>query len=287
MELRINTLLSDGVPAILPSHDAQEIAWHRAELRKRFDGDYPVPALAGDGIVTCSFGPKYALMTQILRRTIRETGCKLPMQIWSDGHLLEFDDALTTIVPTPRRNFPFWQYSWKSHAVLHSGFRRCLWLDCDTQACIDPAELFVELDRYPCVFWSREAPQVRSYFEHYTGITKEPICWETNGGHCLWDVAAAYKELSVMAWVDAHGDYFYCYQVFHDEATLIMALSELGTNYLRLPRQAVGWASVCYWRQRPCIVHRLGQAASSGRTACPTGTCGYPAKNASSKFTGN
>ena len=101
---------------------------------------------------------------------------------------------------------------------------------------------------------------MRSFYPEWTGITKPPIPPDTQGGQWLVDLAAAWKEMSIIRWIDAHGDYFYAHNVWQDEASVRMVLTEMETAYSRQHAeygQHSHGAMLAYFHGAVAIVHRI------------------------------
>jgi hypothetical protein len=116
---------------------------------------YPEDRFAGCGIVICAGGPRYFtcawVLLTLLRRHYR---INLPIQVWHLGQSemseemrllladmdVEIVDAATIIARHPARVAGGWPL--KPYALMHSRFRKALYLDADTVPLVDPRALF-------------------------------------------------------------------------------------------------------------------------------------------------
>jgi hypothetical protein len=261
--------LRDPLPE--PEISGRPLAWresdevrqqHVAALAAVAAASYAPPAdLAGDGILYCGEGRFWPGIV-IGVRLLRDTGCRLPVQIWHNGpigHELDNVDGVRLVDAAafrrghPARILRGWEI--KTWAILHSGFRRIFYLDADAYAVNDPTPLFSLLDQSPLAFWAdleccRDNVQWPWYGLPATNL--DPI----QGGQLLIDLAAFWRETTIAHWINMHSDYFYGHQ-FGDQDSWKVAWALTAAPLKSLGR--ADWeriAFVCRHQGVPYIVHR-------------------------------
>jgi len=227
-------------------------------LSRRFD---PPSGLAGDGIVYCGEG-RYWPGIVIGVRLLRESGCRLPVQVWHNGPagVGLADDPLTRLIDArefrrahPARILRGWEI--KTYAIAHSGFRRVLYLDADAYCVADPAPAFELLDDARFAFWSDLPGTWGAIDWEWTGLAPSKVP-PMQGGQFFMDVQAFWRELVVANWINQHSDYFYAH-MFGDQDAMRVALSGTCGAY-RCIGPAPWWriAFICEWHGEPLVVHR-------------------------------
>ena len=222
------------------------------------------PDPQGDGVRICGEG-RYWPMIVVAVKMHRASGCPLPVQVWHNsalgpiGHELDnlpgvvLIDAAAVRKTHKARILRGWEI--KTFAILHSGFRRVLFLDGDAYCVTDPRPLFALLGEAPFVFWEDMGntwDNVKWPFYGCDGSHIPPV----QGGQLLIDVGAAWRVLLIANWINQHSDYFYVHQ-FGDQDSWRVALAGTGERYKLIG--IADWENVaftCRHEQRPYIVHR-------------------------------
>ena len=232
----------------------------------------PPSNLSGDGIIICGedrYWPGIVVAAELLR----STNSSVPMQVWYNGKIgSELDDMPgVTLIDVaavrgdhPARILRGWDS--KTYAILHSGFRRVLYLDADAYCVSDPKPLFSLLDDTPFAFW-KDLPHFEGTVRwEWYGIEGKPLLIQ--GGHLLIDVLQFWRELSIAHWLNQHSDYFYAHQ-YGDQDSYRVALAATGSPYLQIGD--ADWqypAFICRHSGIPYIVHRCqGKLYPSGAVA--------------------
>ncbi len=244
--------------AHFPSVRDRHVAGLAEILGRKF---IPPNNLAGDGVILCG-EDRYWPGIVIAVRLLRETGCRLPVQVWHNGQIgreLGSDPLAQTIDVRqfrkghPARIFRGWEM--KLYAILHSGFRRLAFVDADAYFVFDPALLFAALGTTPFAFWrDLEAAQRTLHWEWF-GLRGDDIP-PIQGGQVLIDVAAFWRELMVTHWLCQHSDYTFQHGL-SDQDMYRVALAGTKGRYASLGD--VQWddpALVCRWGNRIAVVHR-------------------------------
>jgi len=287
--------LLPGLPDPIPGPQPERLpsGWHErpgvrdahvAALRHLASCPLPGPAgpRAGDGIVIAG-GGKYWPGAVICATLARESGCTLPIQIWhrgSHGEAVRPADVAglggVEVIDIDRhspgrRAKRGWET--KTHAVIHSGFARVLFLDSDAYPVIDPTALFSALVRAPFAFWRDTGERPKA---PWFGLAREAVeaVPPVQSGQYLVDVAGWWRELVLAYWMDQHSDYFYSrgsagprgrWHGFGDQAMLTAALAATGGPYHEIgPAKLDGWRFTYDHGGRTCIVHRHGSKLFPG-----------------------
>jgi hypothetical protein len=257
---------NDGHPLAEPRHDPAEVRRQVAALRAVIAAEAaPPPDLAGDVVLTVSLGERYWLMIRVLHRTLRESGCRLPLQIWHDGcprRAFELRDPLTTLVDIRDwwRAFPAacrHGFAAKTFAIAHSRAARVLFLDADVTCPRDPAPLFALLDEAPFCFWPDLPGNSITDWSLLGPPSRAPR--QIQGGHYLLDCRAAWRALTVAAHYNDHGpEFWWDIYPWHDESAWCVALVCTKTPWLEI--EDARWehrSFTCAWRGQKYFVHRV------------------------------
>jgi len=235
-------------------------------LEELLTRDFPVPELRGDGIVTTGEGRyEHGIVVgiKILRDVLK---CKLPVKIFhklpwtTDMSKWDVELINTTELQAihPSQNYGGWQS--KSYGVIHSGFKRVLFLDADAYCVKDPTPLFKLLnknDHY--LYWGDYGP----------GSACAPIPNELpehqNGGEYLVDLEAFWKEYNLIRYLDENSHIFYRYNVIGDECSTRWVRSmvkDKGFKKVDWVRRTRGVGILCgILNQDPIIAHRMRKGA--------------------------
>jgi hypothetical protein len=236
----------------------RHIAAFRQLLRTQLP---PSPALAGDGIVLCG-GGKYWPGVVVAVKMLRDSGSTLPVQIWHradeqvnpadvDGLNVRLRNA-SEIAPPPRI-LRGWEI--KTLAILHSGWRRVIYLDADAYPVASPEPLLTLLDRAPFVFWE-DLPNFASKVQWH-GFGLEPSAvGQIQGGQLLIDVERFFRPLLLAHWLNQHSDWSYQW-AYGDQDQYRVVLAATGAPHLNLgPAPWKGLAFVCEHERQAYFVHR-------------------------------
>ena len=223
----------------------------------------PPPVSVGMGIITLCFGKRIWPMTLLQLRMLRETGCKLPLQIWHDGTAGPVDDPLTTLVDIrthgvtdPISLWDAWAY--KTFALRRCGWQRAFFIDADAYCVADPTPLFDLLNIAPFVYWSNFDAVFERVRWTSLGIPSANVP-PVQGGHILIDIPNAWQFFTTAEWLNTERDYYYRYCGFGDEDTYRMALT-IHNAPAHVVSQII-WNSpaiTCTLDGMPMIVHRCG-----------------------------
>lgn len=181
---------------------------------------------AGDGIVYVG-GGKYWPMIVAGIRVLRDTGCKLPVEIWYRGKCEEVwpeditgldvclcdVDAMASVfqdsrVPTGLVCKGGWEA--KLYAIYHTNFDRILFLDADAYCINDPTPLFGLLDQSAFVYWKDLPSQANSI--KWGSVYPEGASVsvpQVQGGQILIDRIKAQKLISTCNFMCQRSDYFF------------------------------------------------------------------------------
>ena len=244
--------------------------------------------LAGDGIVTLAFGWRDWAMTKVLIDMVRESGCQLPIMVFHNGDhaadgrcIAKYLDAGPGVVFRDIKGHRGGAWQAKVYAVMHSGFRRVLWLDADAYPVIDPTPLFAALDAAPFVYWQDLPNSAHNVRWEATGFDGRGVP-QVQGGHFLVNVQEAWRFLAVNDWLNRHSDYWYRCGYGDQDCHRIALAAGTARFHVVAPCRWRSFAFVCDWRgaARPGCRPSCIAWTSFGPTACPAGTAGCPARSA-------
>jgi len=200
-----------------PWHDRDGVTV-RPRLRKIMDEAIasadPTPVeKSGDGIVMLG-GGRYDASSYVSLRMIRDTGCTLPIKLYSRDAV---SDAVRSIdgvevVQTPGPSSPSgtgWED--KQVAFTDCGWRRVLYLDADAYPVVDPTPMMADLDAAGAVFWW-DIPDIEQWF-HLDVFGIDPAdrghMRTLQGGVILLDTVRHAAALQVIGELNRHAAYFY------------------------------------------------------------------------------
>lgn len=247
------------------THDPRVIWRHREALFALARVPLPSPGPRyGAGIVMAG-GGRYWPGIVVALKMLRDTGCRLPVQIWHRGAAepvrpcdLEGIEGvqirdLTTLSPQPRI-LRGWDA--KTVALLASGWERIFFLDADAYFLRDPTPLLERLSAAePFLFW-QDVPAAWSYVNwSIWGAEASPVP-PIQGGHFLIHVGHFWREFVLAYWLDQHSDFSYAHQL-GDQDSWRVALTVTGGRYRCLG--SAQWdeiAYVCAGDDGPLLVHR-------------------------------
>ncbi|WP_417730717.1 hypothetical protein [Rosistilla oblonga] len=216
--------------------------------------DAPIDDASEDGIVICAGGPTYFVQAYVLLRLLRHLGCRLPIELWYRGpaemppqmqQLVEpLDIRLVDAMEICRRNGVEELQGWaiKPFAMLHSRFRRVLYLDSDNVPVDDPTYLFdaPEFRNFGSLFWTDRHrggetrygtihPDAWSAFN--VPLANEP---EFESGQVLVDRKIVQRELALTLHFNQQAEFYYQF-VYGDKDTFRFAWNRLGRKYATVP----------------------------------------------------
>jgi Mannosyltransferase putative len=246
------------LPSPAPEHDPE---WYIRALRAKID-EPPAPPpdnLAGDGIIYSADG-RIWLMAVLSVRMLRESGCRLPVQVhcWGPhGRELDGAEGTTLIEHDSREMEKCHRFGTKMEAINISGWRRTLFFDSDCYPLVDPTSWFDLLTDWPAVIWEGycSGPPFDERFIGFAPTVPQPM-----SGVYLLDVVKFWREFCLVRWLHSHWPYFFQHGRWHDEGCIAMALSALRTSYFPLPCELSPNPMRCNLRGETVAIHRIGPA---------------------------
>ncbi len=249
------------------TQDARVIKRHREALGSLAAAAMPSPGpREGAGIVMVG-GGRYWPGIVVAVKMLRDTGSRLPVQIWHRGCQepvciedlaglagVEIHD-LTTLTPAPR-TLRGWEA--KTVALLACGWERVFFLDADAYFLRDPAPLLERLSATePFLFWE-DLPAAWSFVNWSVwgreGSTVPPI----QGGHFAIHIRHFWRTFVLAYWLDQHSDFSYSHQL-GDQDSWRIALTMTGGPYGRL--------GPARWTSSPISVRTTTARSSSTEAA--------------------
>lgn len=216
-----------------------------AALRQAIDRLPPYPGgFEGRGVVICGGGLRYFPCAWVCVHMLRQTGCRLPVQLWYEGPAemdvrmirlmrragVECVDARKLEKRYPRRVLGGWEL--KPYAMLHCPFKEVLLLDADNVPVQNPAGLF-------------DSPQYREtgsiFWPDYGSLPPDAPIWricdlpyrnepEFETGQILVDKEKCWRALNLTFWFNDHSDFFFRY-IHGDKETFHLAWRKLEQPY--------------------------------------------------------
>ncbi len=221
---------------------------------------YPKERYTGRGVVVCGGGARYFTCAYVCLSMLRQTGCRLPVELWHLGPLEMNDDMRALVAPLDvtcvdasemRKEQPVLRlHGWelKPYSILHSRFEEVLFLDADNVPLVNPEVFFTcaEYERTGALFWPDFSPLDR----------KNPI-WELaeveyryepsfESGQLVVDKRRCWAELQLTMHYNEHSDCYYRH-TGGDKDTFHIAWRRLGRPYAMIPHhvQARGGVVMC------------------------------------------
>jgi hypothetical protein len=225
----------------------------------------PLPGPRSGAGVLLVGGGKFWPGIVVAVKMLRETGSRLPVQIWHRGSaepvrlqdLDGLDDVavhdLTAVAPVPRI-LGGWEA--KTVALLACGWERIFYHDADAYCVADPADLLEQLSAaQPFCCWT-DLPgtewAVNWAAWGLPGSAVPPV----QGGQFAIHVCHFWHELVLAHWINQHSDYSYAHQ-YGDQDSWRVALTVTGGGFRQLgPARWDDIAFICAWNSRPLVVHR-------------------------------
>ena len=161
----------------------------------------------------------------------------------------------------------------KSHAVLHSGFRKVLWLDADAYCVADPVPLFSLLDDAAYCYWADWGPG------GCCAAVPNPLPSHQNGGEYLVDLEKFWREYQAIHFLDECGRIFYRRNVCADECStrLVRSLIEdRGVKSLGWVRRTRSVGILCDALGCTRIAHRMRRESKLYEGTVPRGCKDWP-----------
>jgi alpha 1,2-mannosyltransferase len=232
------------------------MTYSRATLDAFLRATPPNPGgFRGRGIVI-SAGAFYLISGYVAVRSLRATGCALPIQLWHLGaeempdgvrplfeaHGVECVDSHALRAAHPMRVLGGWQN--KLYSIAHSPFEEVLSFDADNVALADPAPLFEDpaYRRHGQIFW----PDF--LFEEANDWTIKPEAWrflglaprtgaELESGQLLLNKTACWAPLMLAYHMNEHPEFYYERCTFGDKDTYRLAWEFLGRPPYVVPKR--------------------------------------------------
>lgn len=244
------------------AQDARVMNRHRDALLALARTEMPPPgSRKGAGILMVG-GGRYWPGIVVSLKMLRDTGCRLPVQIWHRGplepvraeDLAELDGVeihdLTTLTPAPRV-LRGWEA--KTVALLACGWERVFFLDADAYFLRDPAPLLERLSAAePFLFWTEPWHNVNWSVWGRKHSPVPPI----QGGQYAIHMRHFWREFVLAYWLDQHSDFSYTHQL-GDQDSWRVALTVTGGAYKCLG--PARWEDIAYVYDAdggPFLVHR-------------------------------
>jgi hypothetical protein len=239
---------------------------HRRALFQLARTPLPAPGRREGAGVLLLGGGRYWAGCVVAVRMLRDTGCRLPVQIWHRGQQepIQPDDLtgvervevrdLTALQPAPRI-LRGWES--KTVALLACGWERVFFLDADAYCVRDPEFMLDRLSQaLPFTFWL-DAPMVH-----------EPVRWSAwglavsripfvQGGQFAIDVRHFWRELVLAHWINQHSDFSYAHQYGDQDSWRVALTATAGPYHCEGPAREKGGAYVCDGGGQPLVVHRF------------------------------
>ncbi|MGH7174478.1 MAG: methyltransferase domain-containing protein [Gemmataceae bacterium] len=243
-------------------HDPRVINRHRVAFFTLAHAEMPPPGpRQGAGILMVG-GGRYWPGIVVSVKMLRDTGCRLPVQIWHRGALepvrsedlagmteVEIHD-LTTLQP-PLRVLGGWEA--KSAALLACGWERVFFIDADAYFLRDPALLLERLSpTEPFHFWHGFWENINWSVWGRNGSLVPSI----HGGQFAIHLRHFWRQFLLAYWLDQHSDFTYAHQV-GDQDSWRLALEVTGGPYKSLG--LARWEDIAFvydLEGEPFIVHR-------------------------------
>jgi len=207
---------------------------------------YPQSKFQGRGIVMCAGGPRYFACAWVCIKMLRRLGCQLPIQVWHLGSQ-EMDQRMCSLLSSlgaecvdaskVRKRFPMrvmggWEL--KPYAIIHSPFRKVLFLDADNVPVVNPEFLFQtqEFEKTGAIFWPdfEHSRQEKTLAIWRSCSLREPKEREFESGQILVDKKGCWRALQLTLWFNDNSDFYYRH-VHGDKETFHLAFRKVRQPY--------------------------------------------------------
>ena len=244
-------------------HDPAVVKRHREALFRLAQAELPPPGRREGAGVLLVGGGRYWPGIVVAIRMLRETGSRLPVQVWHRGKdepvrpqdLAGADGVtyhdLTALTPAPRI-LGGWEA--KTIALLACGWERVFFLDADAYCVTDPEPVLDRLSpAEPFLFWDDFPGEGVNW--PIWGLTGSAVP-AIQGGQFAVHLRHFWREVVLAHWLNQHSDFSYAHY-YGDQDSWRVALTVTGGAYGRLgPAHWDEVAFVCGAADRPLVVHR-------------------------------
>lgn len=167
----------------------------------------------GDGIVMLA-GGRYDVDSYVALRMLRDTGCTLPVKLYSRDDVSESVRSIpgVTVVATPgERGGSGTGWEDKATAVANCGWRRVMYLDADAYPVVEPTPQFADLDTAGVAWWWDIADSEKVFHLDVFGIADADRGYmrTPQAGVFLIDTVRHARALRMLGALNRHAAYFY------------------------------------------------------------------------------
>ncbi|MBN9119714.1 MAG: hypothetical protein J0I06_11250, partial [Planctomycetes bacterium] len=268
---------------------------HLTALRAAVATPPPYPGGSGRGGVTAGEG-RYWPMTVAMIRSLRDTGCVLPVEVWYRGEAgavrpSDVDGLGVTLIDADARARQFgdsrvprgdpdkggWEN--KLYALTHTRFETAVWIDADAIPLADPAVLADLADAHGLAMWtdrSDEALQHLRWNEVWPDAPAAARAFRVSAGQFAVHRRAAWAALATAHWICQYSDHYFA-RMLGDNDAWAVALAATGTPFrdlgelVKLPgvkhlyRFDLDGSTLFLHRSGPKLIPIAGHAAADAR----------------------
>ncbi len=225
------------------------------------------------GIVICSGGWRFFPSLYVTVRAIRHVGCELPIQVWYQGDLNEFDVRMEAALRPygvgwicansflrennmARRCLGGWEL--KPLAAAYCPFKEVISLDADSYPAYNPEEFMehAEYQRVGAAFWPDQHPLEAGQWERFGVPVHDEPAWES--GQFIVDKSRHWRPLWLTVWMNDYSDYVYKH-IYGDKDTFHLSWRKCG-HEVCVPCRHPAWHHVAFLQLdfdgRVLFVHR-------------------------------
>ena len=225
------------------------------------------------GIVICSGGWRFFPSLYVTVRAIRHVGCELPIQVWYQGDLNEFDVRMEAALRPygvgwicansflrehnmARRCLGGWEL--KPLAAAYCPFKEVISLDADSYPAYNPEEFMEhpEYQRVGAAFWPDQNPLEAGQWERFGVPVHDEPAWES--GQFIVDKSRHWRPLWLTVWMNDYSDYVYKH-IYGDKDTFHISWRKCG-HEVCVPCRHPAWHHVAFLQLdfdgRVLFVHR-------------------------------
>jgi SAM-dependent methyltransferase len=215
-----------------------------------------------EGIVYVGGGRYWPMVAIGIRMARRVTD--IPIQVWHSGASEPVSPADladlagvtyhdVTQLGYPLRRVGGWEN--KTTAILHSGFRRMIYLDADAYLVADPRFWLQKTAESGFTFWGDLAWNETTVDWAWSGVQNTRRIPPVQGGQLGIDLALCQRSILLSHWINQHSDYFFHHQ-YGDQDSWRIAFAASGERYECLG--AATWQPPAFacGLPGPLVVHR-------------------------------
>lgn len=225
-----------------------------------------LPEMSKESCVLTLGGGDYWPGIAISIQMLRDTGCKLPVEVWFNGerekinksdvaHLSDITFIDSFEMARERKDarvLKGWEN--KLYALTHTQYRNVLFLDADAYVVKNPEKL-MSIGGF-CYWEDFDIRTKIKWDKVWNGIRY--VHPNIQGGHLIIDRKMCWKQLVIAHWMNQHSDYYYRNMLGDQDVwRVVFEMTGFKTTYMGRADLVGKGVCVCCYEGEPYIVHRF------------------------------